>query len=84
MSSELAVLSTNRPVVEERLKTKASKRRIPIPPQLVECLTEAKTIPTHPLSSEMKMAHHWLNHNSNAYGSTSKNVLWEQEPITDM
>ena len=32
----------NRPVVEERLKTKASKRRIPIPPQLVECLTEAK------------------------------------------
>ena len=31
MSSELAVLS-NRPVVEERLKTKASKRRIPIPP----------------------------------------------------
>ena len=22
------------------------------------------------------MAHHWLNHNSNAYGSTSKNVLW--------
>lgn len=32
----------NRPVVEERLKTKASKRRIPIPPQLVECLKEAK------------------------------------------
>ncbi len=32
----------NRPVVEERLKTKASKRIVPIPPQLVECLTEAK------------------------------------------
>lgn len=32
----------NRPVVEERLKTKASKRVIPIPPQLVQCLKEAK------------------------------------------
>lgn len=32
----------NRPVVEERLKTKASKRIIPIPTQLVQCLEEAK------------------------------------------
>lgn len=32
----------NRPVVTERLKTKASKRIIPIPPQLTACLKEEK------------------------------------------
>ncbi len=32
----------NRPVILDQLKTKASKRTIPIPPQLVECLTELK------------------------------------------
>lgn len=32
----------NRPVVEERLKTRASKRIVPIPSQLVQCLVEAK------------------------------------------
>lgn len=32
----------NRPVISTELKTKAAKRDIPIPPQLVECLKEAK------------------------------------------
>lgn len=32
----------NRPVISTDLKTKASKRTIPIPPQLVECLKEVK------------------------------------------
>lgn len=32
----------NRPVVTDQLKTKASKRTIPIPPQLVECLRDVK------------------------------------------
>lgn len=32
----------NKPVITEELKTKASRRIVPIPPQLVECLTEAK------------------------------------------
>ena len=32
----------NRPVVSERLKTTAARRVIPIPPQLTECLKEAK------------------------------------------
>ena len=32
----------NRPVILTDLKTKASKRTIPIPPQLVECLREVK------------------------------------------
>ena len=32
----------NQPVVEDRLKTKASRRVIPIPPQLVEALKEEK------------------------------------------
>jgi len=32
----------NRPVVTEDLKTKASRRTIPIPPQLVECLRTVK------------------------------------------
>lgn len=32
----------NQPVVEDRLKTRASKRVIPIPPQLVEALREEK------------------------------------------
>lgn len=34
----------NRPVVSDRLKTKASRRVIPIPPQLVEALKEEKSI----------------------------------------
>ena len=33
----------NRPVVTTELKTKASKRTIPIPPHLVECLLEVKS-----------------------------------------
>lgn len=32
----------NRPVISTELKTKAAKRDIPIPPQLLECLKEAK------------------------------------------
>lgn len=32
----------NRPVISTDLKTKASKRTIPIPPQLVDCLREVK------------------------------------------
>lgn len=32
----------NRPVISDQLKTKAAKRNIPIPPQLVECLKEQK------------------------------------------
>ena len=32
----------NRPVISEELKTKAAKRDVPIPPQLAECLREAK------------------------------------------
>lgn len=32
----------NRPVILDELKTKAAKRDIPIPPQLLECLIEAK------------------------------------------
>ena len=32
----------NRPVVTTELKTKAAKRTIPIPPQLVDCLKEVK------------------------------------------
>ena len=32
----------NQPVIEDRLKSKASKRDIPIPPQLVECLKDEK------------------------------------------
>lgn len=35
-------IEKNRPVVLDELKTKASRRTIPIPPQLVECLREAK------------------------------------------
>lgn len=35
-------IENNRPVVTEELKTKASRRTIPIPPQLVECLKEIK------------------------------------------
>lgn len=35
-------IENNRPVVTEDLKTKASRRTIPIPPQLVECLKEVK------------------------------------------
>lgn len=35
-------IENNRPVVTEDLKTKASRRTIPIPPQLVECLADAK------------------------------------------
>lgn len=38
----------NRPVVTTDLKTKASKRTIPIPPQLVACLKEAKASSTSP------------------------------------
>ena len=34
----------NRPVVSEQLKTAAARRVIPIPPQLAECLKEAKTL----------------------------------------
>ncbi|MEG1577172.1 MAG: tyrosine-type recombinase/integrase [Oscillospiraceae bacterium] len=36
----------NQPVVEERLKSKAAKRDIPIPAQLVSCLSEAKKVST--------------------------------------
>lgn len=32
----------NRPVISTELKTKAARRDVPIPPQLVECLQEAK------------------------------------------
>lgn len=32
----------NRPVILDQLKTKASRRTIPIPPQLVECLRDVK------------------------------------------
>lgn len=32
----------NRPIISEELKTKAAKRDVPIPPQLKECLDEAK------------------------------------------
>lgn len=35
-------IEKNRPVVLEQLKTKASKRTIPIPPQLIECLQAVK------------------------------------------
>lgn len=35
-------IENNRPVVLEQLKTKASKRTIPIPPQLVDCLQSVK------------------------------------------
>lgn len=35
-------IENNRPVVTEDLKTKASRRTVPIPPQLVECLKEVK------------------------------------------
>ena len=35
-------IENNRPVVTEDLKTKASRRTIPIPPQLVNCLKEIK------------------------------------------
>ena len=35
-------IENNRPVILDELKTKASRRIIPIPPQLVECLREAK------------------------------------------
>lgn len=38
----------NRPVVTTDLKTKASKRTIPIPPQLVACLKEVKASSTSP------------------------------------
>lgn len=34
----------NRPVVSDRLKTKASRRIVPIPPQLVRALQEEKAI----------------------------------------
>ena len=33
----------NRPVISDQLKTKAARRNIPIPPQLVECLKEVKS-----------------------------------------
>lgn len=33
---------SNRPMILDELKTKASRRDIPIPPQLVNCLTEVK------------------------------------------
>lgn len=33
----------NRPVISDQLKTKAARRNIPIPPQLVECLKDVKT-----------------------------------------
>ena len=32
----------NRPVISTELKTKAAKRDIPLPPQLAECLREAR------------------------------------------
>lgn len=32
----------NRPVITDELKTKAARRDVPLPPQLVECLKEAK------------------------------------------
>ena len=32
----------NRPVISEELKTKAAKRDVPIPPQLADCLRDAK------------------------------------------
>lgn len=35
-------IENNRPVITEDLKTKASRRTIPIPPQLVDCLKEVK------------------------------------------
>lgn len=38
----------NRPVVSTALKTKAAKRTIPIPPQLVACLKEVKASSTSP------------------------------------
>lgn len=34
----------NRPEVTDKLKTKASKRTVPIPPQLVKCLADAKKV----------------------------------------
>jgi integrase len=36
----------NRPVITEELKTKAARRDVPIPPQLVECLKEVKSAST--------------------------------------
>ena len=33
----------NQPVISDQLKTKAARRNIPIPPQLVECLKDVKT-----------------------------------------
>lgn len=32
----------NRPVITDELKTKAARRDVPLPPQLIECLKEAK------------------------------------------
>ncbi len=37
-------IENNRPVVTEDLKTKASRRTVPIPPQLVDCLKEVKAV----------------------------------------
>ena len=36
-------IENNRPVILSELKTEAARRDIPLPPQLVECLLEAKT-----------------------------------------
>lgn len=38
----------NRPVISDQLKTRAAKRTIPIPSQLVECLREVKATSTSP------------------------------------
>lgn len=59
----------NRPVVEERLKTKASKRVIPIPPQLVQCLQEAK--------ASSKSCYVIGNEDNTPYTETQFRSLWD-------
>lgn len=59
----------NRPVVEERLKTKASRRVIPIPPQLVQCLQEAK--------ASSKSCYVIGNEDNTPYTETQFRSMWD-------
>lgn len=62
-------IENNRPVVTEDLKTKASRRTIPIPPQLVECLKEVK--------ATSKSAHVIANRDGQPLSGTQWRRLWK-------
>lgn len=74
----------NQPEVTETLKTKASKRKIPIPPQLVSCLEEEKRLLNrHGWLQTVKVAR-FLRASSRTFGMLSGIALPESEPIKSM